>query len=119
VAVNACIYQDLSHLNDLGHNSHIFPLSQAHVQSAAHLPDYLRFGMLCMILNHRINRETQDPSFYPLAEKYYQYRGAAIKSLHSHLDTETQGPSDLVIAGVLMLLLIDVRGMPQGCVGAY
>ncbi|KAH7324387.1 putative C6 finger domain protein [Stachybotrys elegans] len=106
---NSCIYQDLIHLNDLGQNPHIYPLSQAHVQSAINLPDYVRFGMLCMVLNHRLNKEGEDFNRHPLTEKFYRYRGAAIKSLRAQLSAETQGPSDLVIAGVLTLLLTDAQ----------
>lgn len=64
--------------------------------------------MLCMTLSHRINRTRNDPQSKPLAEKFYQYWGLAVKSLNEQLDVRNMQTSDLVMAGIMTLLLADV-----------
>lgn len=71
-------------------------------------PDYLQFGMVCMILSHRINRTRSDLQSKALAEKFYLYWGLAVRSLSEHLDVEDRRTGDMVIAGILTLLLADV-----------
>lgn len=61
-----------------------------------------------------MNRIRSDPcsNHRTLAERFYLYRGAAIRSLREHLDLEGHCTSDIVIAGVVALLLADV-GRPD------
>jgi hypothetical protein len=63
-----------------------------------------------MTLNHRVNRLGASSSEKPTAllEKYYLYRGVAIRSLSEQFDLEHKHLSDVVIAGILTLLLADV-----------
>ncbi|KAI2622494.1 fungal-specific transcription factor domain-containing protein [Hypoxylon sp. NC1633] len=95
---NSCIYQELLPTCELGPNPR-GPMS----------PDYLRFGMLCMILSHRINKMRNGPQCKALAEKFYLYRGLALRSLSEHLNVEGRRTDDMVIAGILTILLIDIQ----------
>ncbi|KAI1370492.1 fungal-specific transcription factor domain-containing protein [Hypoxylon crocopeplum] len=106
---NSCIYQDLIPIQELGRNPHIYPLSDTHLQVAAISPDYLRYGMLCMTLSHRINRTRSEPQYKALIHKFYLYWGLALRSLSEQLDTEERRSDDMVLAGVLTLLLTDVQ----------
>ncbi|KAI1660551.1 fungal-specific transcription factor domain-containing protein [Daldinia decipiens] len=106
---NSCIYQDLLPLRELGDNPHIYPLSTKHLQRASWAPDYLRLGMICMILGHRINRTRGSPESKRFIEKFYLYWGLAIRSLRDHLDIEDKRNGDTIVAGVLTLLLVDVQ----------
>lgn len=54
--VNSCILPDLAPLLELGPNPHVYPLTAKHIRVAATTPEYLQFGMVCMILSHRLNR---------------------------------------------------------------
>lgn len=60
-----------------------------------------------MSLSHRMNqlRHTQSTD---LAERFYFYRGIVIQSLTKQLGMKENLKSDAVLAGILMLLLIDV-----------
>lgn len=106
--VNSCIYKDLVPLHELGYNPYVYPLSDKHLQAVVWCPDYLKYGMLCMILSHRINqiRSTIPPR--AMMEKFYLYWGLAVRSLNEYLDMEDKRSGDSVIAGILTLLLADV-----------
>ncbi|KAI1469851.1 fungal-specific transcription factor domain-containing protein [Daldinia caldariorum] len=106
---NSCIYQGLLPLCELGDNPHIYPLSAKHVRRASWAPDYLRLGMICMILGHQINRMRGNPESRRLTEKFYSYWGLSIRSLRDHLDKEDRRHGDTVIGGILTLLLVDVQ----------
>lgn len=103
--VNSCIYEDLIPITQLGPNPHIYPISTTILRQSQSLPDFLRFGMVCMALCHRMNR-TMDKA---LLRKFYLYRGIAIRSLNDTLAVEHERTTDIVIAGVLTILLVDVR----------
>lgn len=107
--VNSCILPDLVPLLELGPNPHVYPLTAKHIRVAATTPEYLQFGMVCMILSHRLNRTMADgrPN-KALAERFYHYWGLAVRSLNEHLDVEDARTGDLAIAGILTLLLADV-----------
>lgn len=51
-----------------------------------------------------MNRTTNNA----LAEPFYRYRGNAIRSLKETIDGKHQRTADVVIAGIITLLLIDV-----------
>lgn len=67
--------------------------------------------MICMTLSHRMNRIRGDPGSNQkaLVEKFYMYRGDAIRSLREHLSLEHHRLSDVAITGIVTLLLTDVR----------
>ncbi|KAI1808218.1 fungal-specific transcription factor domain-containing protein [Daldinia bambusicola] len=106
---NSCIYQGLLPLRELGDNPHIYPLSAKHLQRASLAPDYLRLGMICMILGHQINRMRGSAESKRLTERFYSYWGLSIRSLRDHLDREDRRQGDTVIGGILTLLLVDVQ----------
>ncbi|KAI0543420.1 putative C6 finger domain protein [Xylaria curta] len=104
---NTCIYQDLIYIRELGPNPHIYPISPTHLRSI--IPDYLRLGFLCMTLTHRINRARHNPQSKGLIESFYRYRGLAIRSLSEDINIEDRRTSDVTIAGIITLLLLDVQ----------
>lgn len=61
-----------------------------------------------MTLSHRMNRSRNHPEWKALAQKFYMYRGNAIRSLAEEFNVEDKCAADIVIAGALTLLLIDV-----------
>jgi hypothetical protein len=95
-------------IHDLGQNPYIYPLSTRHLQAAVLCPDYLKYGMLCMILSHKINRARSVLQPRALVEKFYLYWGLAVRSLNEYLNIEDRRAGDTVIAGILTLLLADV-----------
>jgi hypothetical protein len=52
-----------------------------------------------------------------LAEKYYLYRGIAIRSLSEQFNVEHKRTSNVVFAGILTLLLDDVSLVPVNVFG--
>ncbi|KAI1736700.1 putative C6 finger domain protein [Xylaria scruposa] len=104
---NTCIYQDLIYIRELGPNPHIYPISPTHLRSI--IPDYLRLGFLCMTLSHRINRDRHNLQSKGLIESFYRYRGLAIRSLSEDINIEDRRTSDVIIAGIITLLLLDVQ----------
>jgi hypothetical protein len=107
---NVCIYQDLIPLLELGDNPAIYRLPPSLIREAISLPDYLQLGMLCMALSHRMNRALGDShvNHRALTEKFYTHRGNAIRSLRELLNQESHRAGDVVIAGIVTLLLVDV-----------
>jgi hypothetical protein len=61
-----------------------------------------------MALSHRMNRSRDHPKSKALAQKFYMYRGNAIRSLAEEFNVGDKCAADIVIAGALTLLLIDV-----------
>ena len=105
---NACIYQDLTPIHELGQNPHVYRISAAHLRGAAMHPDFIRLGMVCMTVSHHMNRtRSSGPGGY-LTESFYRYRGNAIRSLNETIDSEHNRTADVVIAGIITLLLTDV-----------
>ncbi|KAF2471146.1 C6 zinc finger domain-containing protein [Lindgomyces ingoldianus] len=106
---NTCIYQDLIPIHQLGPNPYIYPVSPAHFQSGATLPDHLRLVFVCMALSHRINRTRNDPQCKALAVTFYRYRGIVIRSLSEDINVEYKRTSDILLAGIISLLLADTQ----------
>ncbi|KAH0526044.1 hypothetical protein TsFJ059_009425 [Trichoderma semiorbis] len=106
---NSCIYTDLIPLHELGYNPYVYPLSEKHLQAAVWCPDYLKYGMLCMIVSHRINQIGNAIPPRAMVEKFYNYWGLAVRSLNEYLDMEDRRSGDSVIAGILTLLLADIQ----------
>lgn len=105
---NTCIYQDLAPLQELGPNPTIYPILPTHFQGGTLFPDHVRLGLVCMTLSHRINRTRDAGQSNALTETFYRYRGLAIQSLRDDIDVEHKRTSDIVLAGVMTLLLLDV-----------
>ncbi|KAK5661105.1 hypothetical protein OQA88_10995 [Cercophora sp. LCS_1] len=106
---NTCIHEDLIPIHQLGHNPHIYRISPDHVQKAPSQPEYVGLGVLCMTLSHRISRIRTQGDSKALVQKFYHYRGNAIRSLSQAIDTTDRRFDDAVLAGILLLLLVDVQ----------
>jgi hypothetical protein len=78
------------------------------LQLALKTPEYMQFGMTCMMLSHRINRTRNDFQSKELVEKFYLYWGLAVRSLNEHINMEDSRMSDMIIAGILTLMLVAV-----------
>lgn len=61
-----------------------------------------------MTLNHRIQRTRNESQSSGLVESYYQYRGSVIRSLNETINIESKRTADVVLAGIVTLLLLDV-----------
>ncbi|UNI24696.1 hypothetical protein JDV02_010424 [Purpureocillium takamizusanense] len=105
---NECIYRDLLPITQLGHNPQVYSITPTILQQAVRSPSYLQFGMVCMTLNHRMNQLRHHQSMR-LAERFYHYRGIAIRSLSEQLGETQHNTDDVVLAGVVTLLLVDVQ----------
>ena len=65
-------------------------------------------SLIATTLTHRLNR-TQDTGYSKkLMESFYLYRGLALRSLREDIDLEHKRTSDVVLAGIMNLLLLDV-----------
>ncbi|PTB41751.1 hypothetical protein M441DRAFT_68768 [Trichoderma asperellum CBS 433.97] len=106
---NSCIYKDLAPIHDFGHNPYLYQISATHIRAARLSPDYLKYGMLCMIMSHRINQTSNILQLKPLTEKFYFYWGLAVRSLNDYLNREDKRAGDTIIAGILTLLLADIH----------
>jgi hypothetical protein len=96
-------------IHDLGPNPHVYRITPMHLQAGANMPDYLRVGLIGMTLAHRLNRAKHDPQYAVLAEELYECRGVMIRSLNEEINAESKRTSDIAIAGIITLLLSDVR----------
>jgi hypothetical protein len=107
---NTCILEDLTPIHELGRHPYIHHVSPARLQEATSVPEFLRSGLICMTLNHRMNRLGMDSNSgaTDLAERYYTHWGITIRSLSEHFSVENLRTSDVVLAGILTLLLADV-----------
>ncbi|KAL6892152.1 fungal-specific transcription factor domain-containing protein [Trichoderma evansii] len=106
---NSCIYKDLAPIHDFGQNPYLYQISAKHLQAARLSPDYLKYGMLCMIMSHRINQTSNVLHLKPLVEKFYFYWGLAVRSLNDYLNKEDKRAGNTIIAGILTLLLADIH----------
>ncbi|KAI0177539.1 fungal-specific transcription factor domain-containing protein [Pestalotiopsis sp. NC0098] len=75
-------------------------------------PDHLRFGFLCIALNHRMNQMRKDHDLHNLPDTYYRYRGMALRSLAKDIEDGNKRETDAVMASVMTLLLTDTQA---GC----
>jgi hypothetical protein len=83
-------------------------ISAEHLKLATKSPEYLQYGMTCMMLSHRINRTRNDFQSQALVEKFYLYWGLAVHSLNEHINVKESRMSDMIIAGILTLMLVAV-----------
>lgn len=85
-------------------------ITPAHFQVGLALPEYIGLGLVCVTLGHRMSRARQAGESTTLASEFYQCRGSIIKSLRQDLDMYSERRTDILLAGILHLLLADVRG---------
>ncbi|KAB8277448.1 hypothetical protein BDV30DRAFT_234781 [Aspergillus minisclerotigenes] len=81
-------------------------------------PDHIRLVIVCMTLSHRMSRARHGLECYALAQNFFHYRGQLIRSLSDDIKAEHKCTSDLVIAGILTLLLVDPNKVPRRIIGA-
>ncbi|KAH9875841.1 Phomenoic acid biosynthesis cluster-specific transcriptional regulator [Plenodomus lingam] len=112
---NACILEDLTPIHELGRHPYIHHVSPERLKEAILVPEFLRSGLICMTLNHRMNRLgiRSNPGATDLVEKYYIHWGITIRSLSEQFNVENKRTSDVVIAGILTILLGDIQNGAQ------
>ena len=94
----------------LGRNTAIYPITPGIVQMAmAKHPDHIRMVIVCMTLSHRMNRLQYENGSHSLGRDFFHHRGQLIRSLSDDLELQHRRTSDVVIAGMLTLLLVDVK----------
>lgn len=95
-------------VHQFGINNHIYPLLPVHLQAGLALPDHVRLGLICNSISHRAYR-LGGAQMKVWEEKFYRYRGLIIRSLAADIADERKHASFVTIAGVMSLLLSDVR----------
>lgn len=80
------------------------------MQEAVIKPDHIRYGIFCTVLSHRINRSRGGIQMPDLEERFFHYRGIAIRSLSEHLSEENNPRGDATLAGIMTVLLLEVSG---------
>lgn len=110
---NACIYPSLLPTTELGPRSTVYQISPAIFQKCLAYPDYVRLTIVCVTTSHLMNqtRDNAGPlngQHNSLAKTFLRYRGLVIRSLSDEINMGHKRSSNFVIAGILMLLLIDV-----------
>lgn len=106
--VNSCMYPQLADSLRLGTNTNIYKLSPNLFQLGLTRPAHLQLSLICLTLSHRINQLSHDVSSRPLKPTFYRYRGLVIRSLNEDINTPNTRNGDIVLAGILTLLLVDV-----------
>lgn len=107
---NTCIYQDLLPIRELGQHPAIYLVTPYHVQKGTSFPEYIRLSLICMTLNHRINRARRDDICHKsLSKSFYHFRGIILRSLRENLEAEHDRNGDLLVSGVTSLLLADAH----------
>ncbi|KAJ5577951.1 C6 zinc finger domain-containing protein [Penicillium hispanicum] len=106
---NTRMYPDMSIVNELGPNYPVHSLSREIIQAGVARPDYLRLNLICVTLNHRLNRAKDNTQAKFLSRIFYNYRGRILRSLNGDLDIEQKRNSDHMIAGILAFALADAH----------
>ncbi|KAJ5081064.1 C6 zinc finger domain-containing protein [Penicillium angulare] len=107
---NTCIYPEVLAMLELGPNTKVHPISPQIFARTVDRPDYLRYGFVCMALMHRSNRlQDSDPEVSALNRTFLHFRGVMIRSLLLAINEEHVGTSNVVIAGILNLLLLEAH----------
>ncbi|KAJ1337375.1 fungal specific transcription factor domain-containing protein [Microdochium nivale] len=125
---NTCIYTELRCIAELGPNPHVYRITPAILHHASSLPEYLQLSTVCMALGHYMAANLPAGEQYlhhkprAVVERFYLYRGKAIRSLNEALGTisatTTQAAAsdqlhDILLIGVLTQLLVDAQhGLP-------
>ena len=108
LAVNTRIVPGIFPILGLGPNRAIYQISPRIFQNGMARPDYVRLGIVCLSLSHRMNQTRDDTQSSALAMSFFHYRGLIIRSLSEAIDVDQKRTSILVIAGILTLLIADV-----------
>lgn len=93
---------------DLAPNGAIYQVSPKLFQNGMTRPDYMRHSVVCLMLSHRINQTRDTEYSNSLVPSFFHYRGLVIRSLHEEIDIDYKRTSNLVVAGILILIIIDV-----------
>ncbi|KAH7025168.1 uncharacterized protein B0I36DRAFT_166353 [Microdochium trichocladiopsis] len=110
---NTRIYTGLLPLTELISNPHVYPISDAMLDRAQTRPQYLQLGVVCMALGHYMAQLADASKPAALIERFYTYRGMAIRALNSALDHDQKATHDILLIGVMSHLLLDAQqGLP-------
>jgi len=99
-------------MEELGPNPYLHFITPSGFQSAGALPDYIRYGFICMTLSHRINQASNNFQSKSLVRSFYHFRGLVICSINKDLKLDYQLKGNGLIAGIVTLLLLDVSISP-------
>ena len=102
------MYPQLAVALRLGTNTNIYKLSPTVFHLGLTRPAHLQLSLICLTLSHRMNQTYPDPDSKALESTFYRYRGQVIRSLNEDLNKPYKRNSDVVLAGILTLLLVDV-----------
>lgn len=105
---NTCIYRQLLPIQELGSNPYLHTITPTIFQRGTAMPDHLRLSFVCMTLSHRMNQAHDDSQNRSLARGFYHYRGLVLRSLTEELKLERRLRDDIAVAGIMVLLLLDV-----------
>lgn len=108
VTVNSRVFPRIAPLLELGPNSAIYQVSPKLFQNGMTRPEYMRLSVICLTLSHRMNQTRDSIYSNTLAPAFFHYRGLVIRSLHEEIDVDYKRTSNLVVAGILTLIIIDV-----------
>ena len=105
---NLSIFPDFLPAYELGPNTDIYPILPTHFQIGVALPDCVRLGIVCMALNHQINRTRKNSQSNALLPTFFRFRGLLIRSLNDMLSVEQGRMSNYSLVGITTLLIADV-----------
>lgn len=108
ITVNARIFPSVLPILELGSNSAIYQISPKLLQNGLARPDYVRLGLVCASLSHRMNQRRDDIHLNSLAMTFFHYRGLIIRSLNDDIGVDHKRMSNLAVAGILTLIIVDV-----------
>lgn len=104
------MYPDLL-IHRMGQADFVYLITPKLFQKGIAHPDYLRLGLVCTAVSHRMNRTRNNLSsdqLRSLEETLLHYHGAIIRSLSRDIGEQDTQPRDTTIAGIITLLLADV-----------
>ncbi|KAK1147372.1 hypothetical protein N8T08_001453 [Aspergillus melleus] len=104
---NERIYPSILPHLEIAPTAYVFRISPFIFQKGLSYPDHLKFMLVCTSLTHRMNQN--EAHLRDLEKTFFHYRGQIIRSLRDSIDAPSNSTGDLVIAGTLTLLLIDVQ----------
>ncbi|BCR83211.1 uncharacterized protein ACHE_10613A [Aspergillus chevalieri] len=107
---NARIFPSVLPILELGSNSAIYQISPKLLQNGLARPDYVRLGLVCASLSHRMNQRRDDIHLNSLAMTFFHYRGLIIRSLNDDIGVDHKRMSNLAVAGILTLIIVDSPG---------
>ncbi|KAL2819545.1 fungal-specific transcription factor domain-containing protein [Aspergillus cavernicola] len=111
VPVNSAMYPLMVALNELGRHPGIRKIQPVHIDAGMTRPDFIRLNIVCMALNHRMNRAGDKREALALTHAYYHFRGLVLRSLNEEIRLERNRTRNVnvLIVGILSLLLADAH----------